>query len=52
MHIWLRDEARDTERRAPLTPKGAATLIAEGATISVERSNKRVFSNAEYQSAG
>ena len=52
MHIWLRDEARDTERRAPLTPKGAATLIAEGATISVERSNKRVFSNAEYQAVG
>lgn len=52
MHIWLRDEARDTERRAPLTPEGAAELIADGATISVERSTKRAFSNDAYEAAG
>ena len=52
MHIWLRDETRDTERRAPLTPAGAASLIGEGAKITVERSEKRVFPNAAYEVAG
>ncbi len=52
MHIWLRDEARDTERRAPLTPEGAASLIASGAQITVERSRKRVFPDADYKAAG
>ena len=52
MHIWLRDEARDTERRSPLTPDGAATLIAGGAKISVERSRKRIFPDADYETAG
>ncbi len=52
MHIWMRDEARETERRAPLTPAGAASLIAAGATVTVERSAKRVFPNDAYKSAG
>jgi len=52
MHIWLRDEARDTERRAPLTPDGAASLIADGASVTIERSKKRVFEDAEYKAAG
>lgn len=52
MHIWLRDEARDTERRSPLTPDGAATLIADGATVTVERSMNRVFSNEDFEAAG
>lgn len=52
MHVWLRDEARDTERRVPLTPSGAAKLIAEGAAVTVERSTKRVFSNDDYKAAG
>lgn len=51
-HIWLRDEARSTERRAPLTPEGAATLIARGARVTVERSGKRIFSDEEYRAAG
>jgi len=52
MHIWLRDEDRDTERRAPLMPAGAASLIADGAKITVERSEKRVFPNVDYEAAG
>ena len=52
MHIWLRDEARDTERRSPLTPEGAAALIADGAKITVERSKKRVFPDADYEAVG
>ena len=50
--IWLRDEARETERRTPLTPDGAAALIAQGATITVERSAKRIFPDAAYEAAG
>ena len=52
MHIWLRDEARSTERRAPLVPSDAATLIASGAQITVERSAKRIFSDDAYAAAG
>lgn len=52
MKIWLRDEVRETERRAPLTPDGAASLIEAGAAITVERSAKRVFSDDAYRDAG
>ncbi len=52
MHIWMRDEARDTERRAPLVPDDAATLIAAGTQVSVERSEKRIFSDDAYTAAG
>lgn len=52
MHIWLRDEARATERRSPLTPAGAAVLLGQGAVVTVERSPKRVFADAEYAAAG
>ena len=48
----MRDEARATERRAPLTPADAGRLIAAGARITVERSEKRVFADAEYAAAG
>ena len=52
MTFWLRDEARDTERRTPLTPDGAASLIASGASVTVERSAKRVFDDGAYRDAG
>ncbi len=52
MKFWLRDEARDTERRTPLTPNGAASLIAAGAFVTVERSDKRVFEDAAYSDVG
>lgn len=51
-HIWLRDEARETERRTPLTPEGAVALIGQGAQITVERSAKRIFPDAAYEAAG
>ena len=52
MNIWLREEARDTERRTPLTPADAARLVAEGARITVERSARRIFADADYAAAG
>ncbi|QQA43144.1 saccharopine dehydrogenase [Pelagovum pacificum] len=51
-HIWLRAEARATERRTPLLPDGAAQLIRDGARITVERSTTRVISDAAYSDAG
>ncbi len=52
MKFHLRDEARETERRSPLTPDGAATLMAAGHDITVERSEKRVFSDADFAAVG
>ncbi|MGD8327771.1 MAG: saccharopine dehydrogenase [Sphingomonadales bacterium] len=51
-HFHLRDEARSTERRAPLTPQDAEKLIGKGAKITVERSVKRIFSDEAYKQAG
>ncbi|WP_136658797.1 saccharopine dehydrogenase [Nitratireductor sp. XY-223] len=52
MHLHLRDEARDSERRTPVTPADAESLIRSGWRISVETSEKRVFSDSDYRNAG
>ena len=52
MKFILRDEARTTERRTPITPDDAQKLIQSGFEIAVERSEKRIFSDAEYAAAG
>lgn len=52
MQFIIRDEARETERRAPLTPKDVVQLLDAGHQISVERSGKRIFSDVEYADAG
>jgi len=52
MKFWLREEARETERRTPLVPKDAAALIADGAEITVERNARRIFDDAAYAQAG
>ena len=51
-HFWLRDEDRATERRTALTPKNAKILLDNGFDITVEASDKRAFSNEDYQAAG
>ncbi len=48
----MRAEVRATERRAPITPGDAATLIADGAQLTVERSDQRVFDTEEYAESG
>lgn len=48
----LRDEARVTERRTPVTPKDAQKLVDAGCSVKVEKSSKRIFSNADYKAAG
>jgi len=50
--LWLREEDRTTERRTPLLPEGAKTLMADGIDVVVEKSSKRSFSNAMYKEAG
>jgi saccharopine dehydrogenase (NAD+, L-lysine-forming) len=52
MKFLLRDEARETERRAPIIPDHAAELIQNGIKLDVERSTKRIFSDGEYERAG
>lgn len=52
MEFLLRDEARTTERRAPIVPKDAERLIKNGFKITVESSHKRIFSDEEYKAAG
>ncbi|MCJ9428016.1 saccharopine dehydrogenase [Kordiimonas marina] len=50
--LWLRDEARATERRTPLLPDGAKKLIDAGIRVVVEKSQKRIFADALYEDAG
>jgi saccharopine dehydrogenase (NAD+, L-lysine-forming) len=50
--LWLRDEARTTERRAPLLPEGAKELTRAGIDVIVEKSGKRIFADALYEEAG
>jgi len=52
VRMHLRDEARKTERRTPITPNDAARLIAAGQTLDVETSSKRIFADAAYAQAG
>lgn len=52
MKFLLRDEARTTERRTPITPTDAKVFIDAGYEITVEQSNKRIFTDAEYRAIG
>lgn len=50
--LWMRCEAAATERRAPIAPADARSLVAAGIAVTVERSPQRVFDTAEYAAAG
>ena len=50
--LWMRHEARATERRAPLVPGDAARLVRESVSITVEESPQRVFPIDQYVRAG
>ncbi len=49
--IWLRAEGKAFERRTPLTPAAAASLIDAGISVIVERSDARAHTDADYASA-
>lgn len=52
VHWWLRDEHKKFEKRAPMTPAQVAVLLSDGHQVTVERSNTRVFTDAEYEATG
>ena len=51
-HLWIRHEARPTERRAPLVPVDVRRLVASGVQVTVERSPQRIFGIEDYAEAG
>ncbi|MFZ0161834.1 MAG: saccharopine dehydrogenase [Kineosporiaceae bacterium] len=52
VRLWIRHEERSTERRAPIVPDDARSLVAQGLEIVVEDSAQRVFPAEEYAAAG
>ncbi|GCB44354.1 saccharopine dehydrogenase [Streptomyces sp. NL15-2K] len=52
LHLWLRHEARTTERRTPIVPSDARRLVDSGVTLTVEESPQRIFPIEEYEAAG
>ncbi|MER5433576.1 saccharopine dehydrogenase [Streptomyces sp. NPDC002588] len=51
-HLWLRHEARGTERRTPVVPEDARRLVEAGVRLTVEDSPQRIFPLKEYEAAG
>ncbi len=51
-HLWIRHEARSTERRTPVVPDDVRRLVEAGFTVTVEESPQRVFTIEEYAAAG
>lgn len=51
-HLWIRSEARDTERRTPLVPADVRRLLHVGFRVTVEESPQRVFPIEEYEEVG
>ena len=49
--IWLRAEGKAFERRTPLTPTAAASLIDAGINVIVEQSEARTYTDDDYASA-
>ncbi|GAB3309432.1 saccharopine dehydrogenase [Epidermidibacterium keratini] len=52
VHLWVRHETRETERRTPLIPADARRLIELGFTVTIERSPQRIFAIEQYADAG
>lgn len=52
VHIWVRDETKEHEARAALTPLDCKDLLHNGLKISVEISQKRIFKDQEYEEVG
>ena len=51
-HLWIRAEPRAHEERVGLTPEGAAQLVSEGVTVTVEESAARAIPIEGYRDAG
>ncbi|TGN55296.1 saccharopine dehydrogenase, partial [Paracoccus liaowanqingii] len=51
-HLWVRAESRPNEDRTGITPDGVARLIADGMTVTVEDSPRRIIPTDAYARAG
>ncbi|MTE00124.1 saccharopine dehydrogenase [Paracoccus sp. YIM 132242] len=51
-HLWVRAESRANEDRVGITPDGVASLVAQGFTVTVEDSPRRVLPTDAYARAG
>ncbi|MCZ0960139.1 saccharopine dehydrogenase [Paracoccus benzoatiresistens] len=51
-HLWVRAESRPNEDRVGITPDGVAALTAQGFTVTVEDSPRRVLPTDAYARAG
>lgn len=52
MLIWMRHEPRENEARAPMTPAGAAQMLAKGWRVVVEDATDRCIPTAAYRDTG
>jgi saccharopine dehydrogenase (NAD+, L-lysine forming) len=52
MHLWIRSEVRNFEKRVGITPNAVLELISKGFEITVEDSNSRAVPIKEYKNAG
>ncbi|MGB1034733.1 MAG: saccharopine dehydrogenase [Primorskyibacter sp.] len=50
-HLWLRAETRANEARYPLSPRGAAQMMAQGWHVTVEHSDQRCIPLSAYDGA-
>lgn len=50
--LWLRKEEKPGEWRVPLTPEGASGLVQAGIDVVVEKFDRCIFSDREYEQAG
>ncbi|SIO14778.1 saccharopine dehydrogenase [Vannielia litorea] len=52
VHLWVRAEERENERRVGLVPEGVEVLKAQGIHVTVEESPDRIIPIAHYREAG
>jgi saccharopine dehydrogenase (NAD+, L-lysine-forming) len=50
--IWIRAEVKGGERRVPITPHDAKTLVDYGYNVVVEKSVMRAFEDSDFKEAG
>ena len=51
-HLWLRAETKPFEKRTPLLPQQAESLLAEGHEVTVESSPERIVPDEAYAAVG
>ena len=52
MHLWIRSEVRDFEKRVGITPNAVVELISKGFEVTVEDSSGRAVPIQNYKNAG